>query len=407
MFRILFLIPFFMVELSALMYEDAEDLNSKRWISVSSKYPGKITNLFDKEKVSRIIKFDGYGTKSIYRLPIPSTLENIQMDNSFFSWEMNYSEDFVIIIVLDTLDGKRHLIYTPDDRNSYLQYGLDIIEKGKWKKFSRNLEKDLQLYEEDNKIILIKDFIIKGSGLVDNIQLKRLNREITPLVVKKVVKETPKKPERSYKNDIVPVLKLKGKNPLVLKVGEEYVEEGASAKNRDGSEIDIKITDNIDVLTEGEYTVIYFATNKLGNSSVDKRQVIVGKIRNKKAECKITKCNEGTNLFKEKSMGIGDYPRNKEELLQLVSPLMDPPPPDKYLDKKEEIEEKESSEHRFPKKDYKDEKLMKEKASSNPRFPKKDYKLMKEKYPDKKEEFKDKKDEKLLNEKYPDKKEDK
>jgi len=410
MFRILFLIPFFMVELSALMYEDAEDLNSKRWISVSSEYPGKITNLFDKEKVSRIIKFDGYGTKSIYRLPIPSTLDNIQMDNSFFSWEMNYSEDFVILIVLDTLDGKRHLIYTPDDKNSYLQYGLDRVDEGKWKKYSRNLEKDLQLYEEDNKIISIKDFIIKGSGKIDNIALKPLKKEVAPFIVKKIVEKIPKKPERDYKNDIVPVLKLKGKNPLVLKVGEEYVEEGASAKNRDGSEIDVKITDNIDVLTEGEYTVIYFATNKLGNSSVDKRQVIVGKIRNKKDECKITKCNEGTNLFREKSMGMGDYPRNKEELLQLVAPLMDPLPQDKYADKKEKIEEEKSSEDRFPKKDYKDEKSMKEKVSSNPRFPKKDYKLMKEKYPDKKEEFKDKKDEKddkLLSEKYPDKKEDK
>jgi len=304
MFRILFLIPFFVVELSALMYEDAEDLDTKKWISVSYKYPGKITNLFDKEKVSRIVKFDGYGTKSIYRLPIPSTLENIQMDNSFFSWEMNYSEDFVIIIVLETFNGKRHLIYTPDEQNSYLQYGLGSIEYGKWKKYSRNLEKDLQLYEKENKIIAIKDFIIKGSGLIDNIQLKPLKEEENPLIVKSIVENLPKKPEHNYMNDIVPVLKLKGKNPLILKVGEEYVEAGASAKNRDGSEIDIKITDNIDILTEGEYTVIYLATNKLGNSSVDKREVIVGKIRNKKDECKVRKCEELFNIPQKEVFNI-------------------------------------------------------------------------------------------------------
>lgn len=333
MFKTLLFISFFMVDLSALMYEDAEDFNSKRWISVSAKYPGTITNIFDEDKVSRIIKFDGFGTKSIYRLAIPNNLENIQMDNSFLSWEMNYSEDFVILIVLDTLNGKRHLIYTPDEHNSYLQYGLGSVEEGKWKKYSRNLEKDLQLYEKENKIIAIKDFIIKGSGEIDNIELKSLKEEIAPPVVKKVEEEKPKVVERNYKDDIVPVLKLKGKSPLVLKVGEEYVEAGASAKNRDGSEIDIKITDNIDILTEGEYTVIYFATNKLGNSSIDKRQVIVGKVRNKKAKNLSTegqKCQEveeisepyeeNSDFFKEKFKEIDN------NLVKEEAPVKEEPP---------------------------------------------------------------------------------
>jgi len=378
MVKTLFFISFFTLKLSALMYEDAEDFNSKRWTSVSAKYSGTITNVFDKKKVSRIIKFDGYGTKSIYRLAIPNNLENIQMDNSFFSWEMNYSEDFVILIVLDTLKGKRYLIYTPDEENSYLQYGLGSREKGKWKKYSRNLEKDLQLYEKENKIIAIKDFIIKGSGEIDNIELKKLKEKIAPPVVKKVETKKPKAIEKNYKDDIVPVLKLKGKNPLVLKVGEEYVEAGANAKNRDGSEIDIKITDNIDILTEGEYTVIYFATNKLGNSSIDKRKVIVGKVRNKKVEGRVDRCEDVSNVFKETSKDIEDYPRNKQELMNLVAPLIHRLPPDKYVDKKEEFTDKKPSEHHFPKKNYKDDKL-------------KDDKLMKEKYPDKKEDMIDEK----------------
>jgi len=308
MLKILLFISFLIIDLSALTYEDAEDLNSKRWIVVSPNYQGKVSNIFDEVKQSRVIKFEGNGTKSIYKLAIPDSLENIQMDNSFFSWEMNYTEDFVILIVLDTLKGKRHLIYTPDKKNSYLQYGLGIEEKGKWKKHSRNLEKDLQLYEKDNKTISIKDFIIKGSGLIDNIQLKRLNSDIAPPVVKKVAKIESKLPTRDYSNDIIPILKLKGKNPLVLKVGEEYVEAGASAKNRDGSEIDIKITDNIDTLTDGEYTVIYFATNRLGNSSIDKRKVIIGKVRNKKIEenssvkhnDQFIRCNEIPDILREK-----------------------------------------------------------------------------------------------------------
>ena len=392
MVKRLFFIPFFMVKLSAIVYEDAEDFNAKRWTSVSPNHPGRITNIFDKEKASRIIEFKGEGTKSIYRLSLPTMLENIQLDNSFLSWEMNYAEDFVILIVLDTLKGKRHLIYTPDEKNSYLQYGLGKIEQGKWKKYRRNLEKDLQLYEKENRIIAIKDFIIKGSGKIDNILLNTLKERVALPVVKKLEENKTRVVKHDYSNDIMPVLKLKGKNPLVLKVGEAYVEAGASAKNRDGSEIDIKITDNIDILKEGEYTVIYFATNKLGNTSIDKRRVIVGKIRNKKVECRVVNnCDDDLNVLEEKSNDREDYPRNKEELLQIVAPLIDNLPQDKDADKKKKMEEKASSEHRFPKNNYKDDKLMKEK------------------FLDKKEEFKDKKDDeddKLLKEKYPDKKED-
>jgi len=121
MSKILLFILLFMFNLYALIYEDAEDFNSKRWVSVSPTYKGVVSNIFDKDRVSRVIKLEGNGTRSIYKLSIPETLENIQMDSSFFSWEMNYSEDFVILIVLDTLKGKRHLIYTPDEQNSYLQ----------------------------------------------------------------------------------------------------------------------------------------------------------------------------------------------------------------------------------------------------------------------------------------------
>jgi len=327
MLKIFLLISFLILDLSALMYEDAEDLNNKRWIVVSPNYQGKVSNVFDEVKQSRVITFKGNGTKSIYKLAIPDNLENIQMDNSFFSWEMNYSEDFVILIVLDTLKGKRHLIYTPDGKNSYLQYGLDREEKGKWRKYSRNLEKDLQLYEKENKIITIKDFIIKGSGAIDNVQLKRLKTEIAPSVIKKVVKIKPIVPVHDYSNDIVPVLKLKGKNPLILKVGEEYVEAGASAKNRDASEINIKITDNIDILTEGEYTVIYIAINKLGNSSIDKRQVIVGKGAEKTskessvdAKGILDKCEEVPNFFKEKYKEGEDEDVKEEDPVEVERP---------------------------------------------------------------------------------------
>lgn len=298
MLKIFLVKSLFLINLYAVVYENAEDLSTKRWMLVSPEYQGKISNVFDKTKKSRVIKLDGNGTKSIYQLHVPPSLENIQMDKRFFTWEMNYLEDFVILIVLDTLEGKRHLIYTPDGENSYLQYGLNRIKKGKWEKYSRNLEKDLQLYEKENRIINIQYFIIKGSGSVDNIHLKRLNQKIAPPIVKKIVEKSPKIPLLSYKNDILPVIYLKGKNPLVLKLGEEYVEEGANAKNRDGSEINISISSNIDILVGGEYTVIYIATNKLGNSSIDKRQVVIGDLVNPKSKIIYEKCEDSFDPLK-------------------------------------------------------------------------------------------------------------
>jgi hypothetical protein len=324
MLRIFLLKSLLIINLSALVYENAEDLSTKRWKVVSSEYEGKISNIFDKAKKSRIIRFDGNGTKSIYQLDIPPTLENIQMDKSFFTWEMNYLEDFVILVVLDTLEGKRHLIYTPDGENSYLQYGLNRTKKGEWEKYSRNLEKDLQLYEKKNKIINIENFVIKGSGLLDNIQLKRLNPKIVPLIVKKIVKKTPKVSLLNYKNDILPVLTLNGKNPLVLKLGEEYLELGATARNRDGTKINIKITENIDILREGEYTVIYIATNKLGNSSIDKRQVIVGKGAKKEAEKTFERCEDVLPFLDEK---IDEVEKAEEKAEEQVEDLIRPERP--------------------------------------------------------------------------------
>lgn len=289
MLRIFLLNLFIIVNLFAVVYEDAEDVKIDGWKVVSPKFQGKISNVFDEVKTSRVIKLDGNGIKSIYQLVFSPNLENIKMDKSFFTWEMNYSENFVIFIAINTIEGKRYLIYTPGNKNSYLQYGLNSLEKGKWQKYSRNLEKDLQIYEKDNKIIEIESFVIKGSGLLDNIKLENLNTEVESTLVKENIKnKKDNAPLENYENDILPVLKLKGKNPLVLKVGEEYIEAGAIAKNRDGTDIDIKITNNIDILSEGEYTVIYIATNKLGNSSIEKRQVVVGKV-SKKLDKKLDK----------------------------------------------------------------------------------------------------------------------
>lgn len=293
MFKLLTLpflsIPLLVVHLNAVVYENAEDLSKDRWSVLPSSKAGKISNVFDTKKQSRVIDFEGENTKSIYLLKLDQDASYIDFSTSVIEWEMNYIEDFVVIVDVKTAEGNRQLLYTPGVNKSYLQYGLGISStEGNWSKYSRNIEKDLQFFEKDNTLESIKAFIIKGSGKVDNIKVKSKNKVIIPfpIIIEKdknpinePIAKIIKKPVKKIIKSNLPIIKLNGKTPLFLDVNEEYIELGATSKNKDGSEIDITITHNIDILKEGVYTVIYIATNKLGNSSVDKRRVLVGKNR--------------------------------------------------------------------------------------------------------------------------------
>ena len=65
---------------------------------------------------------------------------------------------------------------------------------------------------------------------------------------------------------------------MVLKKGERYIEPGATAKNRDGSSVPVSISEDIDIFNDGEYSVIYMATNSGGHSAVDRRRVRIGTV---------------------------------------------------------------------------------------------------------------------------------
>jgi len=297
-----------LLPLEALVYEDAEDLGTENWSLISSSYGEKIHNIFDKEKVSRVIELKGHNTKSTYVLKCKEASKTVDFSKSTFEWEMKYLEDFVIIIEIETINGTRQLIYTLGENGSSFQFGLGKLSQGQWKKYTRNLEKDLNIFEKNNKLIKIKKFAIKGSGYLDNIRLNTIQKVIkhlpSKMIVDNIINKTTKKIEpikkvskKNHNINKLPEIKLIGNETVFLKIGEEYIENGAMAKDIDGSEINIKISHNIDVLKEGEYTVIYIAKNSLENSSIDKRRVIVGKISNQKRS--YTKSREKSNLDDE------------------------------------------------------------------------------------------------------------
>ena len=307
----LFALPLLFILSSSFLfsttYENASSKKTRKWHVFERFSKGVIKNIYDKKKKSRVIKFSGDGTKSVYILmPKKKSFPRKKGENTL-QWEMNYREDFVIMIGMHTLKGKRYLIYTSGDKDSYLQYGLGADStSGQWKKYSRNLQEDLEHSDRYNKIMSIDSFVIKGSGMVDNIKMIKSKKKVKPLpkptlpkVPKEKILKIDKKLEKKEKakkvetvkpkiNNQPPVIYLKGSNPMVLKKGERYIEPGATAKNRDGSPVPVSISEDIDIFKDGEYSVIYMATNRAGHSAIDRRRVRVGTVIEEKEHSSVS-----------------------------------------------------------------------------------------------------------------------
>jgi hypothetical protein len=297
--KLLFIYIFLLLssrELLAKSYESAEDKKIKRWQTLQEFSKGTVSNIYDKKKKSRVIKLDGNSTRSAYQLRDKKSALWKNKTERILHWEMNFSEDFLILISLNTEKGKRFLIYTPGDDDSYMQYGLGLnATLGIWKSYYRNLQEDLERFEINNRIIWVNGFMIRGSGLLDNIKLtkakKNLKKEkkITEsLAIKKIIpkestqKETPSKISTKKRKSHTPIIYINGDNPMVLKKGEKYKELGAIAKDKNNKELVVNSSHAIDIFMEGEYTVLYMATDAEGNSVIDKRRVRVGKFSEEK-----------------------------------------------------------------------------------------------------------------------------
>ncbi len=222
-----------------------------------------INTTYNKKKRISTTTFKGSGTRSAYILNLSKTE---QPKKKLLQWKMKYSEDFVILIDLNSSFGKRTLIYTPRVGGDYLQFGLgeDSISK-EWKEHIRNLDNDLHLYEPKNNILSVNNFIIRGSGSIANLKFLN-NKDIKKIIEKKSI-------DKKNKINPLPSISIKGENPYLLHYGEKYIEAGATAKDIDGSPLKITISENIDFSVPGDYTILYMTTNSLGNSAIDKRTV--------------------------------------------------------------------------------------------------------------------------------------
>ena len=72
-----------------------------------------------------------------------------------------------------------------------------------------------------------------------------------------------------------PLITLNGDNPLILTTGDTYTEAGATATDDVDGAVAVSVSGNVDTTTEGNYTVVYSATDSAGNGASVTRTVIV------------------------------------------------------------------------------------------------------------------------------------
>jgi len=175
------------------LYEDAEDRSTQRWsVYDRSRVGATISNIEDNG--NRVIQLQGDGTHNGYILGDWSGGKNVWNNRTkkIMKWSMKYNEDFVVYISVETLKGHRYLYYTNSNQSwqwkkgEYLHHGLGLSSSnGTWQTYSRNLEDDLRDLEPDNMITSVNSFLIRGSGLVDNIELKKDSIEPIELISSK------------------------------------------------------------------------------------------------------------------------------------------------------------------------------------------------------------------------------
>ncbi|WP_321778399.1 RHS repeat-associated core domain-containing protein, partial [Sulfurimonas sp.] len=161
--------------IASVTYEDAQDIDTLGWrVYDDDPVDASISNVYDDDKQSRVIKLEGEATSNGYLFGGWSNTTEKSI-----KWSMNYNESFVIYIGAQTTKGHRYIYYsnTNTDKGmhangTYIHHGLGTdSSNGSWQTFTRDLEADLKEYESDNELLSVETFLIRGSGLVDDIGL--------------------------------------------------------------------------------------------------------------------------------------------------------------------------------------------------------------------------------------------
>jgi hypothetical protein len=271
--------------ISAIVYENGEDRTTKKWELYNSVSKATVKNIYDKDKKSRVLYFKSDDIRNGYMLPMERNSKSwCQTNGKSLKWSMSSSDDFVILVSLQTIDGHRYIIYTPSsDKMGRGYYGLGKSSiDGSWHKFHRDLNLDLKRYEPNNEIIAVDTFFVRGKDIkIDDVEIVSIKkRDSIPKKPKdcKIYLPTLNSKTTSTLNrydDTPPVIKLNGASTVYIKLGQEYKEMGAVAIDNVDGALNVDISGDIDTNRVGTYTLFYMTKDKTGNTSMTTRVVNV------------------------------------------------------------------------------------------------------------------------------------
>ena len=161
----------------SVIYEDGEDGNTQGWSVYDNSPAGaSISNVIEPDSGDRVIAVSGAGLDNGYKLRGEDGQRWGNDTHHVISWDMKYSEDFHVYVDVETSAGQRYLEYTPttgSDRlgdGQYVHHSLDVgLTDGSWQRVERDLAADLADAQPGVELLQVNGFLIRGSGLLDNI----------------------------------------------------------------------------------------------------------------------------------------------------------------------------------------------------------------------------------------------
>jgi aromatic ring-cleaving dioxygenase len=137
-----------------------------------------------------VISLQGDGENNAYRIgDIDGANAWHNTTQTTLQWKMRNSNRFRLIVHVDTINGARDLIYTPDthdqgisDNGLEIHHGLGRSRNGddvaygqgtdsRWMTYTRDLLDDLHDYDPNNQLVAINGITIQGNTLIDDIAL--------------------------------------------------------------------------------------------------------------------------------------------------------------------------------------------------------------------------------------------
>jgi hypothetical protein len=159
-----------------MVYEDGENGDIAGWDVYDNDPEGaSISNIQNPDGNGRVIQLSGTGTANGFRFRNPDGSWLNNGGHRILEWHMNFSENVIVYVAVQTAQGFRYLTYTTADHDSlgegnYIYHGLSsLASDGAWHTFARDLEHDLQEAQPGNTLEAILGVLVRGSGLIDDI----------------------------------------------------------------------------------------------------------------------------------------------------------------------------------------------------------------------------------------------